>query len=452
MNPNLIRTRIYNVVPAATWQMEGLLSLLDIILDESIPTACVDCTARPRLRLNPDFIENHCRTDEHLLMLVLHELHHVTLGHTRLFPRPTPAHNLAFDAVINAMLCHQFPEERYTSFFKEINDATSFPARLLRPPRLWPRSLKLPEDASLQEQRVVELLYGPAKVGATYLEVFELLAKTLGGKSAAGVVLIGNHSNDGPDEQEDPFFGRAIRDIVSKWPRPDRILAGRDQGTPAESWQLDATGNPQKNLRRAFENILRKAGIHTAPSSNAPRRLATTTCHRSIETVVPQPRDRRITAWRALHGTWPLIYRGVQSEQRRRRLPQPVAHVYLDISGSMSNVLPKLAAALRRPHRQGLLRLFVFSTVVGEIEPRNLQCKVPNTFGTDINCVLAHLESIAPSKRPRRVVVATDGWVGAPHETHVRNLRKLRFFAAIAGNDQGLEFTALNARIIRLPI
>ncbi len=451
MTANDIRTRIYNVVPAATWQMEELLSLLDIVLDDSIPTACVDCTARPRLRLNSGFIEEYCRTDEHLLMLVLHELHHVVLGHTRLFPRPTKAHNLAFDAVINAMLCHQFPEERYWSFFAAINDDAKFPARLLRPPRLWPRSLKLPEDAGAKEKRVVELLYGPAKVGATYLEVFELLVESLEKNPGGQCVLLGNHSDEGADGAEDPFFGKAIRDIVSKWPRPDRILSGRDQGSPSYSWKLDASENPQQNLRRIFEDLLRKAGIRAA-TANAPRRLSRASVSRSIETVIPQPRDRRIPAWRALHGTWPLIYRGVQVEERRRLQPLPIAHVYLDISGSMSSHLPKLAAALRFPHKQGLIRLFVFSTVVGEIEPRNLECKVPNTFGTDINCVLRHLESIAPRKRPRRVLLVTDGWVGTPHSTHVRNLSGLRFFAAIAGNDSGSEFQKLNAHILRLPI
>ena len=36
--------------------------------------------------------------DEHLFLLVMHELHHVLLGHTRLFPRASRAHNIAFDA------------------------------------------------------------------------------------------------------------------------------------------------------------------------------------------------------------------------------------------------------------------------------------------------------------------------------------------------------------------
>jgi hypothetical protein len=36
-------------------------------------------------------------TPEKLLMLIMHELHHVLLGHTRLFPRLTQIDNLVFD-------------------------------------------------------------------------------------------------------------------------------------------------------------------------------------------------------------------------------------------------------------------------------------------------------------------------------------------------------------------
>ena len=451
MNPNHIRARIFSVVPAATWQMEELLSLLDIVTDESIPTACVDCVTRPRLRLNPGFIADYCRTDEHLLMLVLHELHHVVLGHTRLFPRPTKAHNIAFDAVINAILCHQFREERYWSFFTAINSAKDFPARLLRPPTGWPSRLRYAPDASPGEKRIIQLLYGKEGVGVTYLEVFELLIQTLQDKANPPCTLIGNHTNQGHQEENDPFFGQAIRDIVSKWPRPDRILSGRDQGSSSQSWQLSTSAPTSDTLRKAFEKILNQAGVHTA-NSHATRRLARVESLRLVETVLPQPRDRRIPAWRALYGAWPLIYRGSVVETRIQPVPRPVAHVYLDISGSMSNTLPKLASALQRPHRLGLLRLFVFSTVVGEVEPRNLTCKLQNTFGTDINCVLEHLNGIKASKRPRRVVVVTDGWVGKPAEVLAESLSSVLFFAAIVGNDPCEDLKKLNARIIKLPI
>ena len=42
---------------------------------------------------------------EIFFLLILHELYHVILGHTRLFSRVSPIDNIVFDAVINSMLC-----------------------------------------------------------------------------------------------------------------------------------------------------------------------------------------------------------------------------------------------------------------------------------------------------------------------------------------------------------
>src|SRR4051794_16257286 len=112
---DLIVARVLNAVPAASYEMGALLSVLRIEVTTEVPTACVSCERRPVLRINPEFVETWCRTDEHLFLLVMHELHHVLLGHTRLFRRTTVAHNIAFDAVINAMLCRRFPQRAYTS-------------------------------------------------------------------------------------------------------------------------------------------------------------------------------------------------------------------------------------------------------------------------------------------------------------------------------------------------
>src|SRR5687768_13082831 len=108
---NVLVQRVLDAVPARSYAMQALLSLLRIEVSTSVPTAAVSCTRRPVLLMNPEFVDAHCRSDEHLFLLVMHELHHILLGHTRLFPRPTPAHNLAFDAVINAMLVARFPQE-----------------------------------------------------------------------------------------------------------------------------------------------------------------------------------------------------------------------------------------------------------------------------------------------------------------------------------------------------
>ena len=131
---NDLTARVLNAIPAGAFEMNALLSLLRIEETDAVPTASVSCERRPVLRINPDFVRRHCRTDEHLFLLVMHELHHVLLGHTRLFPRATRAHNLAFDALINAMLVLRFPAEAYRSFFLDLYGGEEGPMRLLAPP------------------------------------------------------------------------------------------------------------------------------------------------------------------------------------------------------------------------------------------------------------------------------------------------------------------------------
>src|SRR5215831_9397043 len=115
-----LERRVLNAVPAAAFEMNTLLSLLHIEETDAVPTASISCERRPVLRINPTFIRERCRTDEHLFLLVMHELHHVLLGHTRLFPRASRAHNIAFDAVINAMLVARFPADAHRSFFLDL--------------------------------------------------------------------------------------------------------------------------------------------------------------------------------------------------------------------------------------------------------------------------------------------------------------------------------------------
>jgi hypothetical protein len=49
----------------------------------------------------------------------MHELHHVLLGHTKLFQRLSTADNIVFDAVINSLLCRMFPQPAYVACQQE---------------------------------------------------------------------------------------------------------------------------------------------------------------------------------------------------------------------------------------------------------------------------------------------------------------------------------------------
>ena len=110
-----------------------LLRLLSIELSREVPTAAVTTGSRSRLLINPDFLAERCRTEEHLAMLVMHELYHVLLGHTRIYRRPTLAANWAFDCIINAQLCRLHPGPGFTSFFRSLAAPVRIDCRPRRP-------------------------------------------------------------------------------------------------------------------------------------------------------------------------------------------------------------------------------------------------------------------------------------------------------------------------------
>ena len=134
--PVSLTERILDAFPSGTYALSGLLRLMDIVESTSVPTAAVECRVQPRLLINPEFVDQHAPSAEKLLMLVMHELHHVLLGHTTLFPRATWVQNFVFDAVINGIVCRMFPTQEHISFFTDFYDANAFPACLLRPPRV----------------------------------------------------------------------------------------------------------------------------------------------------------------------------------------------------------------------------------------------------------------------------------------------------------------------------
>ena len=74
--------RLLQAFPSGSFCLPAMLELASIEETDAVPTAAVECCARPRLLLNPQWINEHAATTEKLVMLTLHELHHVVLGHT----------------------------------------------------------------------------------------------------------------------------------------------------------------------------------------------------------------------------------------------------------------------------------------------------------------------------------------------------------------------------------
>ena len=383
--------RVLDVVPARTHAIGALLQLFRIELSDSVATASVSCERRPVLRVNPAFVAERCQTNAHLFMLVMHELHHVLLGHTRLFPRATPAHNLAFDAVINALLCARFPEQAYTSFFTGIYGRQRGPLRLLAPPGRPP----------VRPAKLVALHRALYDGRATADEVFHALAREV--KEVDVGDLLGSHGREGEWGTEGPADGAvvdAIRRIVEKWPPPETPVTGRSLADLLKQQHVRPAVDP------AVLAAMKRALLAASVADRRTRRRSNGLVPALVP--LPDPRDRRAGVSRAA-GVTPLLYASTLVDRRSREAS--ATHVYLDVSGSVEPWLDDLYGALAalRGHIAPLVHLF--STRIASVPLAALREGVRRTTGgTSGDCVFAH----ALGRPVRKVLLITDGYVGAP--------------------------------------
>lgn len=444
----VMRGRILNVLPAATYHMDRFLSLTDVVVSDRTETACVETGPQPRLHLNEDFVSEYCQRDEHLLMLVMHELYHVILGHTRMFPRLTVAHNIVFDAVINSILCHEFPDDPYASFFRQVNPSDDFPSRLLRPPSGWPNgTIEVPPSASDKERAVISLLYGKRFDTVTYHEIFELLKEEFAAKQGDesegdskscdasdedGFVLLGDHDAEGAAGQYDdtavgdPLLKDILRRVSEDWPVSANPRVGKGEGGRLFDFLMPKPRSPRQAFLRALQRLLARAQVLRPPPS-ARYGWKRMTYAQESTTVLRNLRDRHSHSREELLGETPVLFQCSVESTRLRWSPRNVAHVYVDVSGSMSDILPWLWAALEPLFRRGACRLYAFSTVVDAVLRSGVRRgTITSTGGTDIDCVFEHMLKIPASQSPERFVVLTDGWTGEPAERLVRAMKKRR--------------------------
>ncbi|MCE5307503.1 MAG: hypothetical protein LLG20_07660 [Acidobacteriales bacterium] len=412
-----LEERILDAFPSGNYGLLALLRLMDIVETTTVNTAAVECAELPRMLINPVFVAAHADTPERLLMLVMHELHHVLLGHTRLFPRATSTDNLIFDAVINALICRMFPGPEYTSFLTCYYSEDRFPECLLRPATGWNPSGLAPVPRALEVElmcpvrNVYRALY--SETGANYQELYHALRSLL--SKVLTVPLIGNHGAE-LDQLHGMVF-EVVRSIVERWPQPPNPIAGR-------SWSelLDLSRVTRRPSNRAvLRALLRKVagrGAGARHGVRGPQPLAVTS-------PVPAP-DRRSVVLRAM-GVPQLLYRAETTVLRPLSCER--VHVYLDVSGSIGDYKSALYSAVADCAAMVHPAIHLFSTIVHDISLRELrlgECRTTN--GTSIECVASHMRKHGV----RRAVLVTDGAVGRPGAGAARTLSRCVLGVALA--------------------
>ena len=173
--------------------------------------------------------------------------------------------------------------------------------------------------------------------------------------------------------------------------------------------------------RRAFARLLRRCLVEGPSRERRRTRVAVPVL--GGPAPLPNARDRLAPARRSL-GLPATLYAQPAIARPLAREPEGAAHVYLDVSGSMGELLPRLVGLLRPHALAGRAKVFQFSTTVWPLPAAELRRgEIRTTGGTAIDPVLQHALA-AP--RVRRILVVTDGLTGDPHPRLAQQLRARR--------------------------
>jgi len=431
---NAIEEQVLDCFPSGSYALSALLRLMDIVESDQVPTAAVECRIQPRLLINPQFVRRHANTPERLLMLVMHELHHVLLGHTTLFKTVTYSDNFVFDCIINALISRMFPDADHLSFLTDFYSDNRFPECLLRPPTSWngqsvkrlpPAFGDLSPNHRAEVVEVYKSLY--SETGITYREVHKVLPRLLDEDAIGIAPLLGGHGEDdateGKLESRSPVLFDIVRSIVEEWPQPPDPIRGRSLADIMN----EETASPRSipSNRAILRKLLMKVADRTV--NGRIRRLG----DERIFAPTPIPLlDRRSTVLRAL-GAEPMLYSGSITHRRRMPLADRV-HLYVDVSGSMTGIKDAIYGALIDCREWVHASVHLFSNSISDVSHDDIRKGiVKTTGGTDVACIAEHMKA----NGVRRACIITDGWVGEPRGGHHATMSKAKLGVAYASHD-----------------
>lgn len=379
----------------------ALLGISEVVFSEQVPTLAVDLSASPRLLVNLGFCNAHLHSETDVKCVLLHEFLHVLMGHTQRYEKMDAIRNLALDAIINATI-GRLMGKSYSAFFERFY-AYSYPQFLLRPIASgWIENL--PEQ-NVQVFGVWYRLHRRVQDGRISAdELDEILEESLKGEleALAAIPFLGNHQPAKVSTENGRLLDALLQRIGGKepWDNSDAPQQG-------VSKQMEAL--KRFELRKWREDTYKLIQRCVQPSNRGRRSFA------EVEMSMPvaHPSDRRALA-RAMASPLMPMFRQPSFESR----PGGITTVYLDVSGSMNDLLQEMVSLLFAFREYLDMPLYTFSELVTEARFHEGRLVFETTGGTSIDVVLKHIRQ----HKVKRCLIVTDGWVGGFSKSQLKGI------------------------------
>ena len=442
------KTEVINILSRNVSALATLMRIVSIEESYEIPTLGVPLEGPPKILYNPDFVQEHCNSNAHFAMAVLHELYHILLGHTFFMRAKTfgdvsqKTLNIAFDAMINATICMQYPSTTFQSFFTNFYDKAKMPQALLRPrsrpARFWERK---------RYKQLYTLVGLPPEATIEIIEQYE--------KETSGVQLLGNHNggffdDSGNSNIPDALLDRVAQEIMDnisgdlnriasekKWKAQRRLnhkqyeLNRKKYQTDISKDEIEKLKKEVKKLKQELDEIRNTPGyslsafgsilgerIEAIKQKKALEeeltKVASQSSYSKIESqikslfpkipeksVIPNFRNRK-----AIVSLTAGIYQPFYMNPLR---PKDFGQItlYIDVSGSMDQYMSTIYKVTAGCSEYLNDDIYVFSNKVAKITKEDLlHGKVISTGGTD-DCFLDH----ALENNFSKIMVFTDGFL-----------------------------------------
>ena len=323
------------------------------------------------------------------------------------------------------MLCQAYPDLASTALFRDYYDDNHPLYCFLRPASGWsPTGFAVTPPALRKFPGLAWLHRRLYKTGCTYSELREALCNSGLVIEVDIKVLIGGHDDDanGSDGKNllgvAPALASVIQKVVGKW-LTSMMFPKSSLDDLFETHKVKVPMTKRDSLR----SLIRKVSSNGKTGDVRRRNLSLM----SIQSPIPRC-DRRGMVLRAIGGR--QIMYSHQIEHRKIIPSGERVHVYMDVSGSMTEFIPPLYGAIRDCWDWVFPKVHLFSTIVSDITLKELaQGKVKSNSGTDISCVVRHMQE----NKVQRAVIVTDGHVGNASAAELSVLNSVFIGTALTG-------------------